>query len=266
MFVLQKFIGSFIEFPGICITILILLRILLRKRFSRETKRNIVIGTVVFYLITTPFFAQFLIMPLESIDTSSAEIALEQDDDWNDGVIIVMGGSIRSPIPSIPGVRPDYESGSDTLLRLDTAYRLHKTTGMPIIVSGGNYDFYDSVAAATIMKDTLISWGIPSENVTEEVNARTSKENAYYSIELLPNSVQRIFLVTSANHMKRSVFSFKRATKKAFRSYTIIPIPCNYSYSNDIAVYNFFPGRETLYTLGLAIHEYIGFLFYFFTA
>jgi uncharacterized SAM-binding protein YcdF (DUF218 family) len=232
----------------------------------KETKRNIVIGTAALYLITAPFFAQFFIMPLENIDTTPVESALEQDDEWNNGVIIVMGNSIRAPNPSLPGVRSNLEPGSCTLMRLDMAYRLNKKTGMPIIVSGGNFDFSEGIAAATIIKDTLVSWGTPSEKVIEDVNARTSKENAYYSIELFPKGTQRIFLVTSAFHMKRSVFSFQRALKKAFRPFTIIPVPCDYSYSNDATIYSFFPNRWTLYTLGVAIHEYIGFLYYFVTA
>ena len=266
MFVLQKFIGSLIEFPGCCITILILLRILLRKKILKKTKRNLVLGIVVFYTITTPFFARFLIMPLERIDITPAEIALKKNSDWNNGIIVVMGDSIKTPIPFLPGIRSDFEPGSRTLMRLDMAYRLNRKTGMPIIVSGGNYDFSEGISAATIMKDTLVLWGISSEIVVEEINARTSKENASYAIQLIPNKVERIFLVTSAFHMKRSIFAFKRAMKKVLRHFIIIPIPCDYSYSENVTIYDFIPNGISLVTFGVAIHEYIGFLFYFVTA
>jgi len=83
-------------------------------------------------------------------------------------------------------------------------------------------------------------------------------ESAKYSLKKLEEEgYQRIILVTSALHMRRSVKCFERGEIK------IIPAPVNYILGKEpLNILDFLPHAGALSNSFYAIHEWIGLIYY----
>jgi len=83
-------------------------------------------------------------------------------------------------------------------------------------------------------------------------------ESAEYSLKKLEEEgYQRIILVTSALHMRRSVKCFKESEIK------IIPAPVNYIFEKEpLNILDFLPNAGALSNNFYAIHEWIGLVYY----
>jgi len=137
---------------------------------------------------------------------------------------------------------------SSTVFRLVEAIRLwRRISNSKIIISG-----HDNVPV--IMKDFLISMGLPKEQIIIEDQANNTYENAI-------NVKQKIgetpfVLVTSAGHMPRSMGVFNKIGMNP------IPAPTDYMVGKDPMAADFLPTIQHLMYSDLAIHEYIGMLWY----
>jgi uncharacterized SAM-binding protein YcdF (DUF218 family) len=88
--------------------------------------------------------------------------------------------------------------------------------------------------------------GIPDTQLMIEARSKSTYENARFSATLLhPHPCQRWVLVTSASHMPRAVGTFRKA------GFKVLPWP----------VFHTIRQRDTL---GIAIHEWLGLVAYWF--
>jgi uncharacterized SAM-binding protein YcdF (DUF218 family) len=81
-----------------------------------------------------------------------------------------------------------------------------------IIISGDNGDLIDKgLHESKQLKEILMLWGIPEQAIITEEKSRNTYENAVESTKIIkrlfPNS-EKILLVTSGRHMRRSKASF----------------------------------------------------------
>ena len=111
---------------------------------------------------------------------------------------------------------------------------------------------------AKVMQDVLLSWGIDKEKIIIEDLSKTTLESAEYSLKKLEEEgYQRIILVTSALHMRRSIKCFERGEIK------VIPAPVNYILGKEpLNILDFLPNPGALSNNFYAIHEWIGFVYY----
>ena len=81
------------------------------------------------------------------------------------------------------------------------------------------------------------------------VNVKKIIENRFLGVE-----DSRVYLVTSARHMERSVQDFRRS------GMSVIPIPADFTTSGtlDVNVFTFFPDSEQFNLSMGALHELIG--------
>jgi len=88
--------------------------------------------------------------------------------------------------------------------------------------------------------------------------SKTTLESAKYSLKKLEEvGYQRIILVTSALHMRRSVQCFEKSKIK------IIPAPVNYIFEKEpLNILDFLPNAGALDNNFYAIHEWIGLAYY----
>lgn len=140
-----------------------------------------------------------------------------------------------------------------TYERIFAGARLAKSSGLPIMVSGGAGDGRDPTEAR-VLKDILESdFGL---KVTwMEDKSRNTVENATFSARiLLPLNMRKIVLVTSAFHMRRALRLFERA------GFEVIPISVNPSTAppGSLHITNFIPNISALYVNYFAIHEIVG--------
>jgi len=139
---------------------------------------------------------------------------------------------------------------------------LLKSTGKVdyILLTGGNSEiipgkFRESAWAANQLKSLNVDAG----HILIENNARNTYENARLSKDLLASKQLQppYLLVTSAFHMRRSLYTFEKA------GISVLPYSCNYiaghaTFSSDSLI----PDAGTLATWNVYIKELIGLLVY----
>lgn len=203
-------------------------------------------------VLSSPLTGKQLLGALESgvpiLSLPNAEEATRQV-----GAIVVLGG----------GRRPEaLEYGGDdvntyTLERLRYAARLHRQTRLPILASGGA-PFGETISEAALMQAALkrdfqigIRW--------VESKSRNTLENGQMSYAMLhPAGITRIYLVTHAWHMPRSLWAFRRA------GFDVIPAPTGFTTLGraERAVLGYLPSASGLLRSSVAIHERLGLIWY----
>jgi uncharacterized SAM-binding protein YcdF (DUF218 family) len=113
--------------------------------------------------------------------------------------IVVLG------CPLAPG-----EELSDVLQeRVDAAAALyHRGAAARIALTGGITRVGGRRAEAEVMAEALELHGVPAANITVEVRARTTRENARFVAELLRHEAPRVWLVTQPFHGRRARRAF----------------------------------------------------------
>ena len=154
MIYLLKFGASFVLPPGIFIVLLALLVIACWRRQQHRIAGLLAAVTVVFYLLSTGFTAEYFMGRLEPV--------WEPPQHPQGDVIIMLGGGAIQDTPDVDGTGSLCSSPSGRLL---TALRLHRELGVPILVSGGQV-YADSGAEAKIARRVLMSLGVPEQEIT----------------------------------------------------------------------------------------------------
>ncbi len=243
-----KIIEYFIVAPG-CFVTLLLLAIL----FWRSSKLAGIIVTLTMlslYFLSTPFGARYVSMPLQEY----APLVMSQLGQYNNvGAIVVLGGGRKANAPDYGGDTVSLK----TLARLRYAARLYRVTGLPILVSGGSV-FGDVEPESELMANTLQKdFNVPVQ--WQESRSRNTKENADYTAALLQKQgIKRVFLVDQAVHMPRSVVAFRKA------GVDVIPAPTDFVTlpKAHAATVEWLPSGHALWESSMAVHEYVGQLWY----
>lgn len=198
------------------------------------------------YLTVIPLTSQPLIKGLER--------QYGQPNAASGDVIVVLGGGATRGTPDLGG-EGNLSGGAAN--RLMTAVRLHRTTGLPILFSGGQV-FSDSGNEADIARRQLIGLGVPESDILVENRSLNTEQNAVYTAELLKSSgLSRPVLVTSAFHLPRAMREFRLAG--------VDPEPFPTDYLSSGGRFSFYPGllapsSAAAATTGTALKEYLGLL------
>jgi uncharacterized SAM-binding protein YcdF (DUF218 family) len=247
MFFLKKLVTPFILPPGIFILALIssgMLIIFLKRR--KIGIFNLALGLLLWVFCSAPF-SNYLIGGLESEFDIYPEVTGD--------CIILLGGGIIDKVPDFSG----FGTPTDSMLaRIVTAVRVQKKLDIPIIVSGGRI-YPNTSSEAQIAKRFLVDLGVAEGQIMMEENARDTYENAKYAKEICQRkNYQKPILITSAFHMKRALFSFRKA------GLDIIAYPAGFRSKNaqDLRWVSYLPRSSSLEVTSDALHEYLGILFY----
>ncbi|MGH1485202.1 MAG: YdcF family protein [Cellvibrionaceae bacterium] len=167
--------------------------------------------------------------------------------------IVVLGGGRQRHLPEYEEDQVSYQS----LWRLRYGAHLAKELQLPVIVSGGTVYPYETLSEAEIAAKLLKEdYGV--DEVILESNSRDTWQNAQNtSILVKEKGIESLIVVTHAYHMRRAELAFSKA------GLTIIPKPTGF-YSVDIDgwIDDWLPKASALYLSQIALHEYIGLLFY----
>jgi len=203
MLTFTKAVGTFLLPPGIVI-VLGLIGLLVLPRWRLAAGVLVGSGMCALYVLSLPATGMALLHRLESgfpaLPTPDAALRARAD------AIVVLGGGREVEAPEYGGDTV----GAATLERLRYAARLHRATGLPVLVSGGS-PFGELVAEAELMQRVLLEdFRVPVRWV--ERRARTTFENAVYARAMLEAAgIRRVYLVTHAWHMPRAAWAFERA-------------------------------------------------------
>jgi uncharacterized SAM-binding protein YcdF (DUF218 family) len=197
------------------------------------------------WLCSTPYFAEGSLHLLEGQSQPLDARAQPAD------AIVVLGGGTYFHAPEY-GV--DTVSAS-SLMRLRYAAKLQRETGKPVLLSAGK-PLGNDLSEAQQMKSVLEQeFNIPVR-WTEDASDNTL-ESARYSYQLLQHTgVKRIYLVTHAWHMPRSVMAFQSA------GFEVVPAPTAYTTHYQTDLLSFIPRAGSLGDCNIFLHEFIGLLWY----
>lgn len=205
------------------------------------------VGLAVFYALSTPLVSGRLNAMVQTIP------ALTDDAARNAGAqaIVVLSGGIHFNSPEYGGPTVD----ETTLERVRYAARLHRLTGLPLLVSGGHVPGV-TVTLADAMKKTLEEdFGIA--DVMVEGGSRDTHENAIFSAPLLKQAnAHTVILVTHASHMPRAVRAFSETGLR------VIPAPTVFTYTSFDSPTSYLPRLSGLGESHYAIYELAGGLWY----
>ena len=247
-FTLTKIISALVLPPGGNF-LLALVGLALLYRWRRAGVAVILVSMLSLYALSTHVVANSLVKRLEEV----SPFPLRAADAENMRAIVVLGGGRNDFAPEYGGETVSAE----TLERLRYAARLHRKTGLPILVTGGQ-PFGEAVAEAALMKQVLeedfqvpVKWIEPASKNTEG-NARLSAKI------LKAEGIHRAFLVSHASHLSRAVDAFERA------GLGVIAAPTAYrkSPAGGRGVISLMPSAGALEQSATALHEYLGAVWY----
>jgi uncharacterized SAM-binding protein YcdF (DUF218 family) len=249
MFLLSKLSTILLLPPGLFIAVCVLSLVFLF--LGRMKLSKIVLGAVaaLFYLLSIEPVMDGLILGLEN-----RYPPLHGLDPGGVNVIVVLGtGGVVCNSPEEGGAEslsPDY------LKRVVYARNLHDLYNLPIIVSGGRVTRNTECdPESRVAKRTLETLGVGNDRIFVEDESRNTWENALYVGRLY--RPDRVVLVTSAYHMRRSIYCFKR------NGIRCIPAPTDYKSSRSRYNYrSYLPRMVALEGSHLAMKEWLGLAYY----
>jgi uncharacterized SAM-binding protein YcdF (DUF218 family) len=248
VFITTKVLGLLLTPPGIII-IVGGVGLLLWRRRPGASAALIGLSTLLLAVLSLPVIGQYLMSTLERDFPPLAP----SDNSWRGqiGAIVVLGGGRHEHAPEYGGetVQPH------TLERLRYATQLQRSSGSPILVSGGS-PFGEPVSEAQLMQQALADFRLRAAWL--ENHSRNTQENAVHSQVILKAAgVRRVLLVTHAWHMPRAVWAFRNT------GVDVIPAPLGYQgHGKRTSVQAFLPSAHGLWLSSRALQERLGLLWY----
>jgi uncharacterized SAM-binding protein YcdF (DUF218 family) len=216
----------------------------LLRRHPRLGKALLVATMGLLYLLSAPFVADRMLAWLERdypYRPPQAQAA--------QAVVVLAAGKYRDA--------PEY--AGDTLNRLALeraryAARLHRITGKPILVSGGNPG--GGLPEALAMKEALerdfrvqVRW-VETRSINTYENARLSRDI------LARAGIRKIYLVTHAWHLPRAAAAFRHA------GFEVVPAGTVFTTAGETGLMDYLPQAKGLRNAYLAMHEAVGLVWY----
>jgi len=237
---ITNFLASFL-LPPLNGLVLVAVGWFMIGRYPRFARYLIGLGLVLLWVLALPAIGNALRATLEDHPVTLDEIERAE------AIVVLGGGRYRDA--------PEYgeDTVSDaTLARLRYAAKLHRKSGLPILVTGGKPDG-DGLSEAEAMARTFSDeFGIAVR--WTEGSSDNTHENARHSAAILRAAgIRHVLLVTHAWHMPRSARSFTEA------GLDVIPAPTAFS-RRPLTPLDFLPSDYE--AARHAIHEWIGMLWY----
>ena len=258
MFVMLSKILPLFVYPIGLVFGLIILALLFRKRQQFQT--NCLLAALVIILISGNSWVSLGLaralewqhLPPETIPHSDA--------------IVVLGGGTDPLI--YPRSEVEINGAGDRMLY---AARLYHTGYAPhILLSGGRITWLDGRegSSAEEMAEVMLLLGVPEEALWLQSASRNTYEDALFCSELLAEKgIDSILLVTSAQHMPRSIALFEN------QGLEVIPLPTDFGVTQadwsqltqpNLAaqILNLFPSIGNMGTTTGVLKEYLGMFIY----
>jgi len=246
-FILSKIL-YFLLAPLIWILIALFIALFTKKEKRRQ--RALLVATVLLLVFTNPFISNEAWLLWERGPKPIAEMPSY------DAAIILTG---LTELSKSPHDRVYTNKGADRVLHTIQLYKLGKCRN--IIVSGGTGSLKERFAPEAVgLQKILLNAGVPDSAILLEDKSRNTYENAQFTKKLLDKhpDLQKLLLVTSAFHMRRSEACFQKAGVQAD------------TYPADFYTYDrtwdldklIVPNEKVLFHWQKLIHEIAGYLIY----
>ena len=236
--------------PPVLNILLILAAVWGLGRWPRLRNAVITFSALSLLLLSLPITAGWLASLVETYPA----LNMKSQDFSRYQAIVILGSGRYSSAPEYGGQDVPRAMG---LERLRYGARLHKHTGLPVLVTGGKWEGEDSSEAEFMA--AALDQDFNVEVAWQEVASRTTWENALYSKRIAEEAgFNRVLLVTHAWHMARSVYSFEQAGFEVLAAPTVF-----YSFGTDDADFqDWLPSITGLQRSVYVLHELLGSIWY----
>jgi len=244
-FVLSKVL-LYLILPPSCIIILMAVGFVIVKQKRVVGWGLIVFGFLLLYGLSTGPGINALIVPLET-----SHPPLKDGTVHADAIVVLTGG-----VSDLAWIGLEPEPSDISLERLVKGVMLYRALRRTLIIAGGSGSLIHSeISEADAMSRAALDLGVPAQDMVIENKSRNTLESARAVRGLLKGN--RIILVTSAYHMKRSVALFKK------QGFDVVPAPTGYlAMDRPVSLYAFIPSAVGLSTSAVALSEHISFAWY----
>ena len=146
----------------------------------------------------------------------------------------------------------------DGVARVLEAARVYHVLGSPwIISSGGAGGGFQTESSATTMRTALVQLGVPADRIVLESESVNTHDEAVLVAPMLRTlHMDRVVVVTSDIHMRRSMATFRGAGLDAVPA--MAPDPLN----PESYIKSFIPTTDGLRFTSGVVHEYLGLAYY----
>lgn len=222
---------------------------LLQRRHPRAGKLMAATAVVLLLVLSSARGSMLLVRPLEDLSAPLENVTAH----GAQAIVVLGAGSIyRSPEYAGQDI-PDEVA----LIRLRYGAHLHHTTGLPLLVTGGNGKPDGSMQAKALGMARALREDFRAPVKWVEPDAADTQQNAVFSARLLrADGVKRVLLVTHAMHMPRAREAFERAGLE------VVPAPTAFYSRGRMSLLGWLPSAAGMYRSYYAMHEWIGLLWY----
>jgi uncharacterized SAM-binding protein YcdF (DUF218 family) len=169
--------------------------------------------------------------------------------------IVVLGGSFNSGLKSKERNEVSLNNSSERLTKALEIYK--KNSRILILFSGYSNEIKpQGWNEAELARKFFLDQGVRADNLIFENKSRNTFENIKFSSEIIKNYKGTWGLVTSANHMPRSFFAFKK------QGTILEPISVDYKTGTTQMFWLNFNIEEGLLHWSKIFHEIIGLAYY----
>jgi uncharacterized SAM-binding protein YcdF (DUF218 family) len=169
--------------------------------------------------------------------------------------IVVLGGSFNSGLQSKERNEVSLNSSAERLTKVLEIY--NKNPKILILFTGFSNELKpQGWNESDMAKKFFLEQGVRSENLIFENKSRNTFENIIYSKDIIKNSKGTWGLITSASHMPRSYFGFKR------QGLILEPISSDYRTGASSIFWINFDIKKGLENWNIILHEVVGISYY----
>ena len=216
---------------------------------KKEFKSLIYISTLIFYIISTPLFSNYLMKKIEGEYIYKSFNELEKVD-----AIVILGGIMR-----INQFDKNYIvewKDIDRFFKGIKLYQLNKSN--TIIFTGGKNPYnITNISEGDVLKEFAIKYGVKKDDILITEDVLNTYDESTAVLDLI-GSNKTIILVTSAFHMKRAKSLFES------QGFNIVPFKVDFKTPPNIKsdLIDFIPSSAGLRKTEIAFREVIGRLYY----
>jgi uncharacterized SAM-binding protein YcdF (DUF218 family) len=248
---LTKTLGEALLPPLLIILCLWLGLALWRCGSGRFARLLVLLATLALTLLSSPLVADLLARRVEPYPALTDEAIAAAVSGGVQAIVVLAGGYDRAE--EYGGLSVNTLS----LQRLRYGVWLHRRSGLPVALVGGRV-YAHTPSEAALMQEVLEGeYGLAARWV--EGHSRNTAENARRAAALLAaDGVSRVFLVTHAFHMPRSLEQFRA------RGLDAVPAPTGFLAGRTwrFSARRLLPAASALQRSYLALHEMLGRLWY----
>jgi len=249
-FYLSKFFNFFIN-PLHLLSLIILIQLFII--FFIQSKKLVILFSKLFLILFLFFgyspLSNFLLSKMEDYIQASKYPVQQLTG------VIVLGGSFNSGLESKERNEVSLNSSAERLTKTLEIYK--KNPRLLVVFSGFSGELKPQGWSEPDMAKKFFSdQGIKIDNLIFENQSRNTFENAKYSKDIIANYKGTWGLITSANHMPRSFFTFKK------QGLILEPISVDYKTGTSRMFWINFDISTGLSNWSIIFHELIGIVYY----